>query len=83
MTPDRYFRVYRIADAPQWMCDIATLARDNDPVIAIPRGNAVELLHMAALMISAYCVTALKLGEVIEPAEGGNDEYIIYTVNRG
>lgn len=78
-----HFKVYCIAEAPQWMCDFATLARDNDPVIAIERDGAGSLLHMAALFISAYCATALREGEIIRPAEGGNDTHIIYTVNRG
>lgn len=77
--------VYRIADAPQWACDFAVLARDDDPVFIIEPsdGDMAARLTLAAKLVSLYCRHSILRGEQMRPVEGQRGATLVYTVARG
>lgn len=78
-----HIEVYRIADAPQWACDVAIMAQDNDPVAIFSKDASVEIAALAARLVSLYCFHALQRGEIIRPIEGVVEDRVVYTVARG
>lgn len=79
-----HFKVYRVADAPQEICDHFRLLADDDPIVVLEKGAHGRSKEMAVVMLGALIGwDSLAASWAPKMKEHETETHIIYTVDRG
>ncbi len=76
------FRVYRLAEAPEELTELATNGQPDDPIVVVEKGQDPWAEREAFATLDRWCDDASVLKRVAHVETHDTPGFVIYTVSR-